>query len=165
MDIGDSTAAGEIFSYIKLQDAKTSAKNGDRFWPGADIDAVAAIGSAKQLSLNSLYLFNTGESKIKPEAKKDLDAIITELKNNPVYNVVIQGHTDSIGNKAANKKLSEDRANSIKTYFVSALPQLKPRIKTYGYADDIPVATNSTQEGREKNRRVEVFFLPVTNKK
>ncbi|MBA3662963.1 MAG: OmpA family protein [Bacteroidetes bacterium] len=161
VDIGDSTAPGEIFSYIKLQDAKTSAKNGDRVWPGADIDAVAAIGSAKQLSLNSLYLFNTNESKIKPEAKKDLDAIIKELKENPVFNIVIEGHTDSIGNKMANKKLSENRALSIKTFFVNALPEFKTRIKTQGYADEIPVATNSTQEGREKNRRVEVFFIPV----
>jgi outer membrane protein OmpA-like peptidoglycan-associated protein len=133
-------------------------------WPGADIDAVAAIGSAKQLSLNSLYLFNTGESKIKPAAKKKLDQVVTELKSNPGYNLVIQGHTDSIGNKAANQKLSEDRANAIKNYFTSAMPELKTRIKAVGYADEIPVASNNTNDGREKNRRVEVFFIPVKKK-
>lgn len=161
VDIGDSTKVGEIFTYIKLQDAKTPTK--DKSWPGADIDAVAAIGSAKQLSLNALYLFNTNEAKIKPAAKPDLDKIVTELKANPLYEVVINGHTDSTGNKKLNQKLSLDRANAIKTYIVTKAPALKTKIKikTNGYADDYPVASNNTEEGRELNRRVEVFFIPI----
>lgn len=163
VDIGDSTKIGEIFTYIKLVDAKTTTK--DKQWPGADIDAVAAIGSAKQLSLNALYLFNTSESKIKPAAKTDLDKIVNELKANPNYEVVINGHTDSIGNKKLNQKLSLDRANAIKTYILTKAPTLKAKIKfqTNGYAEEHPVATNNTPEGREKNRRVEVFFIPTKN--
>jgi outer membrane protein OmpA-like peptidoglycan-associated protein len=161
VDIGDSTKLGEIFTYVKLVDAKSVTK--DKSWPGADIDAVAAIGSAKQLSLNALYLFNTGESKIKPAAKTDLDKIVSELKANPNYDVVINGHTDSTGNKKLNQKLSLDRANSIKTYILTKAPTLKAKIKfqTNGYAEEYPVATNNTPEGREKNRRVEVFFIPT----
>ncbi|MBK6836296.1 MAG: OmpA family protein [Bacteroidetes bacterium] len=161
VDIGDSTKIGEIFTYVKLVDAKSLTK--DKSWPGADIDAVAAIGSAKQLSLNALYLFNTNESKIKPAAKTDLDKIVSELKANPNYDVVINGHTDSIGNKKLNQKLSLDRANSIKTYILTKAPTLKAKIKfqTNGYAEEYPVATNNTPEGREKNRRVEVFFIPT----
>lgn len=160
VDIGDSTRPGDIFTYLKLVDAGTAVRKGDRMWPGADIDAVAAIGSAKQLSLNALYLFNTNEAKIKPEARKELDEIIAELKVNPLFDLVISGHTDSTGNKKLNQKLSVDRAEAIKTYFVSRLPELKSRITTHGYADEIPVAPNATTEGREKNRRVEVFFIP-----
>jgi len=161
VDIGDSTKIGEIFTYVKLVDAKTVTK--DKSWPGADIDAVAAIGSAKQLSLNALYLFNTNEAKIKPAAKSDLDKIVEELKANPKYDVVINGHTDSTGNKKLNKKLSLDRANAIKTYILTKAPALKAKIKfqTNGYAEEYPVATNNTPEGREKNRRVEVFFIPT----
>lgn len=161
VDIGDSTKIGEIFTYVKLVDAKTHSK--DKSWPGADIDAVAAIGSAKQLSLNALYLFNTGESKIKPAAKTDLDKIVNELKANPKYDVVINGHTDSTGNKKLNQKLSLDRANAIKTYIITKAPALKAKIKfqTNGYAEEYPVATNNTPDGREKNRRVEVFFIPT----
>ncbi len=161
VDIGDSTKIGEIFTYIKLVDAKTTTK--DKQWPGADIDAVAAIGSAKQLSLNALYLFNTNEAKIKPAAKTDLDKIVSELKANPNYDVVINGHTDSTGNKKLNQKLSLDRANSIKSYILTKAPALKTKIKfqTNGYAEEYPVATNDTPEGREKNRRVEVFFIPT----
>jgi outer membrane protein OmpA-like peptidoglycan-associated protein len=161
IEIGDSTRPGDIFTYIKLVDAATATSKGDRMWPGADIDAVAAIGSAKQLSLNSLYLFNTNESKIKPEAKKELDEIILELKANPLFKLVINGHTDSTGNKQLNQKLSQNRAEAIRTYFVSKLPELKDRITTQGYADEFPVASNSTSEGRERNRRVEVFFIPL----
>lgn len=161
VDIGDSTKIGEIFTYVKLVDAKTVTK--DKSWPGADIDAVAAIGSAKQLSLNALYLFNTNEAKIKPAAKTDLDKIVNELKANPNYDVVINGHTDSTGNKKLNQKLSLDRANAIKTYILTKAPTLKAKIKfqTNGYAEEYPVATNNTPEGREKNRRVEVFFIPT----
>lgn len=160
IEIGDSTKPGDIFTYVKLVDAATASRKGDKMWPGADIDAVAAIGSAKQLSLNSLYLFNTNEAKIKPEAKKELDAIINELKNNPDFTLVINGHTDSTGSAKLNQKLSKDRAEAIANYFVTKLPMLKNKIVTHGYADEFPVAENTTSEGREKNRRVEVFFIP-----
>ncbi|MCD6068462.1 MAG: hypothetical protein K0S33_3288 [Bacteroidetes bacterium] len=164
VDIGDSTKVGEIFTYVKLVDAKTQAKpTGSNSHPGADIDAVAAIGSAKQFSLNALYLFNTNEAKVKTAAKKDLDKIAEELLTNPDYSVVINGHTDSTGNKKLNQKLSLDRANAIKTYIISKAPKLKTQVKinTNGYADEYPVAPNNTNEGREKNRRVEVFFIPL----
>lgn len=161
IEIGDSTKPGDIFTYIKLVDAGTATNKGDKMWPGADIDAIGAIGSAKQLSLNSLYLFNTNESKIKPEAKKELDEITNELKANPFFNLVINGHTDSTGNKKLNQKLSLDRATAIQTYFITKLPELKNKIIVNGYADEFPVAANTTPEGREKNRRVEVFFIPV----
>ncbi|WP_317899229.1 OmpA family protein [Aurantibacillus circumpalustris] len=161
IEIGDSTKPGDIFTYVKLVDAGTTSKKGDHMWPGADIDAVAAIGSAKQLSLNSLYLFNTNEAKIKTTAKKELDEIINELKANPLFNLVINGHTDSTGNKKLNQKLSVDRAEAIRNYFVTKLPELKNKITTNGYADEMPVSTNLTDEGREKNRRVEVFFIPI----
>lgn len=161
IEIGDSTKPGDIFTYVKLVDAASASSKGDRMWPGADIDAVAAIGSARQLSLNSLYLFNTSESKIKPEAKKELDEIITELKKNPDFNLVINGHTDSTGSAKLNQKLSKDRAQAIASYFVAKFPELKNKIITNGYADEFPVAENSTSEGREQNRRVEVFFIPI----
>lgn len=165
VDIGDSTQPGEIFTFIKLTDAKTPTSKKDLMWPGADIDAVAAIGSAKQLSLNSLYLFAVGKSQIKPEAKKDLDAVIDELKNNPKYTLTIQGHTDTTGTKANNSKLSLDRANAIKNYITAKLPEFNAKIKTVGFGGEQPVADNKTPEGREQNRRVEIFFVPEKAKK
>jgi OmpA-OmpF porin, OOP family len=161
VDIGDSTLPGEIFTYVKLVDAGTTAKKGDLKWPGADIDAVAAIGSARQLSFNAIYLFNTGESKLKPGAKQQLDTIMKELKTYEGFNIVVNGHTDSTGSLKLNQKLSLDRANAVKNYIVSKLPAMKTRILTLGYAGDQPVAENTTAEGRERNRRVEVFLVPA----
>ena len=160
VDIGDSTKPGELFRYVKLIDAKTVAKKGDK-WPGADIDAVAAIGSAKQFSLNALYLFNTNQATLKPEAKKELDNIAAELDLNSMYNVVIDGHTDSTGKKSLNEKLSKDRAVAVKTYILSRLKNKNLTITCNGYADQYPVADNKTSDGREKNRRVEIYFIPI----
>ena len=165
VDIGDSTEAGSIFRFVKLVDAKTATNSKDLRWPGADIDAVAAIGSAKKLSLNSTYLFNSGQFTIKENAKKELKQIVSELKTNPNYDLVIYGHTDSIGKKSFNQKLSSDRSNAIKNYILSQAPELKNKIKfrCEGFADVLPAASNSTEDGREKNRRVEIFFIPFKN--
>lgn len=164
VDIGDSTKPGEIFRYIKLIDAKTSKAN-DKMWPGADIDAVAALGSAKQISLNATTLFNVNKSELKPEAKKDLDKIADEVNLNPQYYLVVDGHCDSTGNKANNEKLSKDRANSVKTYLLSRLKNKTTKINANGYSDQYPIAPNSTPQGREKNRRVEVYLVPEAKKK
>ncbi len=96
--------------------------------------------------------------KLKPGARSELDSIILTLKMNPNFDIVINGHTDSIGNKKLNQKLAVERAESVRSYFSTKLPGFKNKIKTNGYGDEIPVASNSTVEGREQNRRVEVFF-------
>ncbi len=160
VDIGDSTQAGDIFRYIKLIDAKT--KSNDSKWPGADIDAVAAIGSAKQIALNATYLFNTNQAVLKPKAKEELNKIAKELNASTNYSIVINGHCDSTGNKANNKVLSNNRAISVKDYLQSKLSNKQIVITCNSYSDEYPVATNSTPEGREKNRRVEIYIVPNT---
>jgi OOP family OmpA-OmpF porin len=158
VDIGDSTKPGDIFRYIKLVDAKTRTR--DRMWPGADIDAVAAIGSAKQIALNSTYLFNTNQAVLKPQAKEELTKIAKELNELKNYSIVINGHCDSTGNKTNNKILSKNRAVSVKDYFLTKLNNKHTLITCNGYSDEYPLATNTTPEGREKNRRVEIYIVP-----
>jgi outer membrane protein OmpA-like peptidoglycan-associated protein len=158
VDIGDSTQPGDIFRYIKLIDAKT--KTNDSKWPGADIDAVAAIGSAKQIALNATYLFNTGLAVLKSKAKEELAKIAKDLNELHNYSIVIAGHCDSTGNKEANKLLSKNRAVSVKDYLVSKLNNKQISFTCTGYSDEYPVAPNTTSEGREKNRRVEIYIIP-----
>jgi OOP family OmpA-OmpF porin len=158
VDIGDSTKPGDIFRYIKLVDAKTHP---DAKWPGADIDAVAAIGSAKQISLNAMYLFNTNQAVLKPQAKEELNKIAVELNAANNYSIVIDGHCDSTGNKTNNKLLSKNRALSVKDYLLSKLSDKRVNFICNGYSDEYPVASNATKEGREKNRRVEIYIVPV----
>ena len=99
--------------------------------------------------------FNFASSVLKPEPSKALDDVITILKKYPKLTFVVEGHTDNVGSESYNMTLSKARAQSVKTYFVSkGIPET--RITSIGYGKDKPVATNETEDGRAKNRRVEI---------
>ncbi len=159
VDIGDSTKLGDIFRYVKLVDANSPIKGGDQF-VGADIDAIAAIGSAHQVSLNSNYAFDVNKAVLKSGSYSSLNTIADLLIANPNYEVVIQGHSDSTGTKAKNKTLSLQRAKAIETYLKTKVKNASIVYKTEGLADELPLASNKTPAGREKNRRVEIFLIP-----
>lgn len=157
VDIGDSVKPGEIFYYVKLTDLRTECKGS---WPGADIDAVAAIGSAKRISISSTVLFAFDESALKTEAKAALDKIIADINAGTGFDVVVEGHTDNTGAHAYNQKLSESRAKAVKNYLVSKLSNKQVKVTSFGYADKNPIASNDTPQGQEKNRRVEIILVP-----
>ena len=71
---------------------------------------------------------------------------------------VIAGHTDNVGNKAANMKLSQRRADSIRTYLIEKFGVAPERVKAVGYGPTKPIASNKTKAGKEKNRRIESNF-------
>ena len=103
-----------------------------------------------------LYInFETGKSAIKNESQPIIDEIYKMLKDNPSLKITIEGHTDNAGNKASNQTLSEQRAASVKTALVNK-GIAADRIKTVGYGQEKPIADNSTEEGKAKNRRVEI---------
>jgi outer membrane protein OmpA-like peptidoglycan-associated protein len=108
-------------------------------------------GNALVLYIN----FETGKSTIKSESQSIVEELYTMLKNNPALNIIIEGHTDNIGNSTSNKTLSEQRAASVKTALVNKGISAD-RIKTVGYGQDKPIADNSTEDGKAKNRRVEI---------
>lgn len=108
-------------------------------------------GTALALYIN----FDTGKSTIKSESQNIVEELYTMLKNNPTLKITIEGHTDNAGNPASNKTLSEQRAASLKTALVNKGISAD-KIKTAGYGQDKPVAENSTEEGKAKNRRVEI---------
>lgn len=102
-------------------------------------------------------LFDFDKSNLTNEARKQLDAVMGRLKNANVVSIKVVGHTDSRGSDAYNQKLSERRAASVATYLVSqGLPSEK--ISTEGKGESQPVADNTTDEGRAKNRRVELHL-------
>ena len=72
--------------------------------------------------------------------------------------VEISGHTDSVGNDESNRALSENRANAVRNHLIK-LGIHKDLLTTKGYGETMPVATNDTPEGRQKNRRVELKFI------
>jgi outer membrane protein OmpA-like peptidoglycan-associated protein len=104
--------------------------------------------------LDTIY-FDAAKSNINPAAAKALDRSGMILKENPKLKVEIGGHTDSGGSEAANMAISEKRAQSAKKYLEDKFNISGDRLTVKGYGATKPIADNSTQEGRSKNRRVE----------
>lgn len=104
----------------------------------------------------ALYInFETGKSTIKPESAPIINQIVEMLQQNPDLKVSIEGHTDNTGTMASNQTLSESRAKSVMDALTSK-GIAAARLKSKGWGQTKPIADNSTGEGQEKNRRVEI---------
>jgi len=102
-------------------------------------------------------LFDTGQATLKEGAQSKLDQLASVLKNHPERRVMVEGFTDSVGNADSNLVLSRARAESVRNALMArGVPG--DRIETRGNGQMRPVASNSTQAGRQQNRRVEVVF-------
>jgi outer membrane protein OmpA-like peptidoglycan-associated protein len=106
--------------------------------------------------INNLF-FNTCESVLLPASVPELKRVAGIIKKNNLK-VEILGHTDIVGDDKMNQTLSEKRAASVKEFLVKEGCQ-ETMMKTTGYGKTKPVARNDTEEGRAKNRRVEIKFL------
>jgi outer membrane protein OmpA-like peptidoglycan-associated protein len=104
----------------------------------------------------ALYInFDTGKSTIKPESKPIIEQITQMMKENPGLKIGVEGHTDNVGNPKSNKTLSDERAKSVVAAIAAQGIDTK-RLSAAGYGQDKPIADNKTEEGRAKNRRVEL---------
>ncbi|TND07422.1 MAG: OmpA/MotB [Bacteroidetes bacterium] len=157
VDISKAAKPGEVFNYVRLTDLRSDCKGS---WPGADIDAVAAVGSGRQYTLNTEVLFDPDQAVIKSAAKPSLDSLIASINAMPVSQVVISGHTDSLGTDAHNKDLSSRRAKAVNAYIKARVTDKTVTFYNFGYGEMYPVAPNLTDEGRKRNRRVEVVVVP-----
>jgi OOP family OmpA-OmpF porin len=100
--------------------------------------------------------FDTGKSEVKPESTAALKEIATLLKNEPAVRVWVVGHTDNTGVDAANVALSQARAAAVVKALVTQMGVATERLAPQGVGPYAPVAPNTTDEGRAKNRRVEL---------
>ena len=116
------------------------------------IDLYESIIELKNLN------FESAKYDIKQKYYTDLNDIFGYLKKEKNINIEIAGHTDDIGDEAYNQKLSNDRALIVKSFLVQKGIDSK-RIKCVGYGEQQPIADNSTEFGREKNRRIEIRIL------
>ena len=104
----------------------------------------------------ALYInFDTGQAKIKPESQSIVDQIAVLLKDNPDLRLSVEGHTDNVGSAASNKTLSEQRAKAVVAALV-VKGVAAGRLSAVGWGAEKPVADNRAEEGRAKNRRVEI---------
>ena len=130
----------------------------------AETGKVTAASLDKDLSANghiAIYdiHFDTGKSEIKPGSEDALKNIAAYLNAHTGKQFLIVGHTDNAGDFDANVKLSEDRAVSVKNTLVRNYNVKADQLKTFGAGPVAPVATNATEEGKAKNRRVEIVAL------
>ena len=98
--------------------------------------------------------FDTAKATIRPESFPRLDAVVEFMAHKKSARVEISGHTDNVGNAKSNKTLSEQRAQACRNYIVSKGID-KKRLDAIGFGDEHPIAPNDTDEGRQKNRRIE----------
>ena len=101
-------------------------------------------------------LFDTGKYNLRPATRESLAKVAGIVLGHPGLNLQVEGHTDSTGSDEFNQKLSEQRASTVREYFITQ--GLTPdSITAKGFGKDMPVADNSTPAGRQKNRRVELI--------
>jgi len=121
-----------------------------------DVTASAMFEALNHDGHIALYInFDTGKSVIRSESKPIIDQIVQMLKSNPELKLGIEGHTDNVGNSASNKTLSEERARAVESAIVSQGIAVG-RLSSTGFGQDKPIGENNTEEGRAKNRRVEL---------
>ncbi|HAM39592.1 MAG TPA: hypothetical protein DCP53_09415 [Elusimicrobia bacterium] len=111
------------------------------------------------VNLASSVLFDSGKSELKPGAFNMLNEVVKLMQEYPDNNVLIEGHTDSYGSDAYNKRLSEKRAQSVYDMLVYKYSVDRKRLSAVGYGEEHPIADNKTAVGREQNRRVEIIIL------
>jgi len=126
---------------------------------GAQVDTCTDVNGFEgiKVTFDNGILFGFNSSKLGNDAKSSLNEFAKSLLNNPQTDVQIYGHTDNVGTRAANEKVSTARASEVKNYLTNAgVPGA--RLSSQGLAYDYPVASNDTEAGRAQNRRVEIYI-------
>jgi OmpA-OmpF porin, OOP family len=121
-----------------------------RFDPPAD-------GTEQRFVLDGIH-FDSGKTKIRAESFARLDSVVEYMTHKSSARIEISGHTDNVGNPKANKALSQQRAQACRDYLISKGID-GSRIAAVGYGDERPIASNASEEGRQKNRRIEATEL------
>jgi outer membrane protein OmpA-like peptidoglycan-associated protein len=146
-----AAGGGAIGNYMDRQAAEMKRK-----LPEA---AIAREGDKLYVALSSGILFDVDKADVKPAARDSIARAAEVLVKYPDTYITVEGHTDSTGKPEYNQKLSERRADAVRDLLArDGVPPSRMSIKGYGASD--PVADNSTPEGRQSNRRVQLEIRP-----
>jgi outer membrane protein OmpA-like peptidoglycan-associated protein len=142
--------SGDVYDLVVVEEAAMEQKV-----EFSAMELASALNATGSVALQNV-LFDTGKATLKPESAAALAPVGELLKSDPALKLEIQGHTDNVGQPAANLKLSQDRAAAVKAYLVQTLAIPAARLTTAGFGDTKPVAANADEGGRAQNRRVEL---------
>jgi outer membrane protein OmpA-like peptidoglycan-associated protein len=128
--------------------------------PDTDVEAIK-IGNQEFVQINVKNVnFRSGSAELDPYELSRLSPVLNTLRQHPNTRVHIEGHTDSDGSKSYNQQLSENRAKNVAFYLMDN-GITRDRIKTYGYGEERPIASNATREGKQENRRVTFLISEI----
>lgn len=151
LDASVGGTAGALISARMDRQAKELARS----LPGAKVERV---GEGIQVTLESGLLYDTDSDIVRAEARKSLRSLAASLNKWPGSDVLVVGHTDQVGPAVYNLSLSERRAAAAADYLIVNGVK-KDRVKTRGMGEREPIAENTTERGRELNRRVEIAIF------
>ena len=145
--------AGNLWSK-RMEDRRNAMEQATR---GTNVEVSRTADNQLKLNIPNDISFDTGSATIKPPLRSVLDPFANGLRDDPTARVAIIGHTDNTGSDAINNPLSVERAQSVRDY-LTARGVSATRIETAGRGEREPVAENTSEAGRAKNRRVEIFL-------
>lgn len=153
IDIAPYVGGDEEFGYVRLVDLRSGCGSST---PGADIDAVGAIGSATRIALDSSVLFDTGEYRLEPAASDVIAKAMADVDPQNLQSIEVAGHTDAVGSAESNQELSQNRADAVLDYLTEEAGFASDLVTAKAWGETRPIASNDTAEGRTQNRRVEL---------
>ena len=140
--------------FLPLEESVSEGKTNDEHALEKAKAEEAAKEQFKQLDFSNIT-FEKNSAALTDVAKTTLEGVVSALQQNPLVNILVNGHTDSSGRPELNLKISQQRAQSVLEYLVEA-GVASNRIKADGFGDQFPIAPNDTKAGRIKNRRIEI---------
>ncbi|MBC7195681.1 MAG: OmpA family protein [Deferribacterales bacterium] len=156
MFVEDTNAYGMLLTNLKV--AKYTKKEAKPSPEKLGIK-VENIKEGMKLTVPERVLFDFNKFTLKPEAREALDVIAGVIRENPSTTILIVGYTDNVGSEDYNLKLSLQRAQSVADYLMYCQNIDPDKFKIEGKGEADPVANNDTEEGRAKNRRVEIKLI------
>jgi outer membrane protein OmpA-like peptidoglycan-associated protein len=145
--------AGNLWSK-RMEDRRNAMEQATR---GTNVEVTRTENNELKLNIPNDISFDTGSAAIRPPLRAVLDPFANSLRDDPTARLLIVGHTDNTGSAAINNPLSVERAQSVRDYLVTR-GVAGARVETAGRGDREPIASNASDAGRAKNRRVEIFL-------
>jgi OmpA-OmpF porin, OOP family len=124
---------------------------------GTSRDVGSSLQEKGKVTLSNVH-FATGKADITPESEASLNDAVNALKAHPDWNIRVEGFTDNVGSRESNLKLSNDRAEAVMNWLAEHGID-RGHLSSKGFGESHPIASNSTDEGRAKNRRVELVRI------
>ncbi len=156
---GELSDMAEIRRKLRLKrEAEAKIRKLARLFDPEKVEVLLTPDADVILRMKALN-FRSGSAVIPPDTYEMLDNAVKSIEIFPDRKVRVEGHTDSVGSAKYNQMLSERRANAVRDYLLQRLPEGHPGVDAVGYGEDRPIANNETEEGRKKNRRIDIVLI------